>query len=65
MGCAKKETFRPQALEPEKALIKVDADRLDFIDDLDAESLLLAIDRSLRYYDGSGKIRYSGLWTGR
>jgi len=55
MGCAKKETFRPQAREPEKALIKVGADRLDFIDDLDAESLLLAIDRSLRYYDGSGK----------
>ncbi|MDD3249378.1 MAG: MltA domain-containing protein [Smithellaceae bacterium] len=54
-GCAKKEAFRPEAPPPEEALVAVDAERLDFVDDLDAESLLLAVDRSLRYYDGSGK----------
>jgi len=54
-GCAKKEAFRPEPPPPEKALVPADARRMDFVDDLDAESLLLAIDRSLRYYDGAGK----------
>ena len=55
VGCAKKEAFRPDTPLPEESLVPADARHLDFVDDQDAESLLLAIDRSLRYYDGSGK----------
>lgn len=54
-GCAKKEAFRPEALPPEGSLVAADAQQLDLVDDLDAESLLTAIDRSLLYYDGSGR----------
>lgn len=54
-GCAKKEAFRPEPPRPEEALAEADAGRLDLVDDLDTESLWLAMDRSLNYYDGSGK----------
>ncbi len=54
-GCAKREAFRPEPPRPGEALVPADARRLDLVDDLDAESLLVAIDRSLLYYDGSGK----------
>ncbi len=54
-GCAKKEAFRPEAPRPGEALVPADARQLDLVDDLDAESLLTAIDRSLLFYDGSGK----------
>ena len=54
-GCAKKEAFRPEPPRPDEALVPADARQLDLVDDLDAESLLTAIDRSLLFYDGSGK----------
>jgi len=54
-GCAKREAFRPEPPRPGEALVPADARRLDLVDDLDVESLLTAIDRSLLYYDGSGK----------
>ena len=54
-GCAKKEVFRPEPPRPGEALVPADARQLDLVDDLDAESLLTAIDRSLLFYDGSGK----------
>jgi len=54
-GCARKTAERPVATLPERALSQVDAGSLDFADDLDVASLLLAIDRSMNYYDGSGR----------
>ena len=51
-GCAKQEAFRPEPPRPDEALVPADARQLDLVDDLDAESLLTAIDRSLLFYDG-------------
>jgi len=54
-GCARKVTYLPGAPPPDRALTQVDASGLEFDDDLDTASLLLAIDRSLQYYDGPGR----------
>jgi len=54
-GCAQKEAIRPEAPPPEKAPAEVMMAPQDSIDDLDTASLLLAIDRSLHYYDGAGR----------
>ena len=54
-GCARKVTYKPGVAPPDRALMQVDASGLDFNDDLDIASLVLAIDRSLAYYDGAGR----------
>jgi len=54
-GCMRKWIDQPGAPTPERALTEVDADSLNFDDDLDAASLMKAIDRSLHYYDGTGR----------
>lgn len=54
-GCARKVTYAPGAVPPERALMQIDASGLDFNDDLDIASLVLAIDRSLAYYNGAGR----------
>ncbi|MEE9911606.1 MAG: MltA domain-containing protein [Deltaproteobacteria bacterium] len=54
-GCAKKVTYQPETVPPERALADVDAAGLDFADDLDTPSLLVAIDRSLQFFDGAGR----------
>ncbi len=53
-GCAPKATVKT-VTTPESALAEVSAGQLSFDDDLDTTSLLLAIDRSLNYYDGAGR----------
>ncbi len=53
-GCAKRAVYLYD-IPPERALERVDAAQIDLSDDLDAASLLLAIDRSLAYYDGAGR----------
>jgi len=53
-GCARK-VYKPGMPPPDLALTQVDAADLDFNDDLDTASLVLAIDRSLNYYDGAGR----------
>lgn len=53
-GCARKVTVKP-VTTPERALTEVSAEQLNFDDDLDTATLLLAIDRSLSYYDGAGR----------
>jgi len=55
VGCARKVTYKPGAAPPERALTQIDASGLDFNDDLDIASLVLAIDRSLAYYNGAGR----------
>lgn len=50
-GCARKVTVTT----PERALTEMSAEQLNFDDDLDTATLLLAIDRSLSYYDGAGR----------
>jgi membrane-bound lytic murein transglycosylase A len=54
-GCARKVTYKPGVVPPDRALMQVDASGMDFNDDLDIASLVLAIDRSLAYYDGAGR----------
>ncbi len=54
-GCARKVTYKPGVTSPDRALMQVDASGLDFNDDLDIASLMLAIDRSLAYYDDAGR----------
>jgi membrane-bound lytic murein transglycosylase A len=54
-GCAQKEAIRPETPPPEKASAELMMAPQDSIDDLDTASLLLAIDRSLHYYDGAGR----------
>lgn len=57
-GCARVVRFEPseppEAIVriPARALVQVSAQSLDFADDLDDASLILAIDRSLNYYSG-------------
>ncbi|PKN19857.1 MAG: transglycosylase [Deltaproteobacteria bacterium HGW-Deltaproteobacteria-6] len=53
-GCARKAVVLP-VTTPERALAEVSAKQLNFDDDLDTAPLLLAIDRSLSYYDGAGR----------
>jgi membrane-bound lytic murein transglycosylase A len=45
----------PRASEPPAALTLVETDAADLADDLNYELLDLAIERSLRYYDGPGR----------
>ncbi|MCK7507333.1 MAG: hypothetical protein MZV70_27000 [Desulfobacterales bacterium] len=54
-GCARKVTYKPGVAPPDRALMQVDTSGMDFNDDLDIASLVLAIDRSLAYYDGAGR----------
>ena len=54
-GCMRKVTYKPGAPPPAHALTEGDAESLDFDDDLDTASIILAIDRSLNYYDGAGR----------
>ncbi len=54
-GCVRKVTYKDGVLPPERALTQIDASGLDFNDDLDIASLVLAIDRSLAYYNGAGR----------
>jgi membrane-bound lytic murein transglycosylase A len=54
-GCARHVLHKPGTPSPDRAMTQVDASGLDFDDDLDTASLLLAIDRSLHYYDGAGR----------
>ncbi len=53
IGCAAR---APKASLPKSAaLTAVNASDIDFSDDLDMNSLALAVDRSLHYYDGPGR----------
>jgi membrane-bound lytic murein transglycosylase A len=54
-GCASRAPYVPEEPPPEQALRTMDAHQMDLVDDLDAASLLLAIERSLAYYDGAGR----------
>ena len=54
-GCVRRGFYEPQTTTPSHALAQVDAGSLDLDDDLDAASLLIAVDRSLKYYDGAGR----------
>ncbi len=56
-GCARKGTYVPGPPPPYRSLTEGTAQGLDFEDDLDAASLLLAIDRSLNYYNGTVRER--------
>jgi membrane-bound lytic murein transglycosylase A len=64
-GCAKKGVYAPGPQPPDRPPLQVPEEIHECSDDLDAASLLLAIDRSLKYYDGIGRIRPSGLGKGR
>lgn len=54
-GCAQKEMIRPESVPTEKAFTEKSIKQLDFTDDLDKASLLLAIERSIHYYEGAGR----------
>lgn len=54
-GCVRQASYEPKAPLPDRPLAPVEASEIDFIDDLDTASLVLAVDRSLRYYDGAGR----------
>lgn len=54
-GCARRAVYVPEAPAPETALAEWDARQVDLTDDLDTASLLLAIERSLAYYDSAGR----------
>ncbi|OPY90621.1 MAG: Membrane-bound lytic murein transglycosylase A precursor [Syntrophus sp. PtaU1.Bin208] len=56
-GCARKGTYITGPPPPDRSLTEGTAEGLDFEDDLDTASLLLAIDRSLNYYNGTGRER--------
>jgi len=54
-GCARRTAYQYE-IPPERALTQTDAGQLQFVDDLDPASLVVAIDRSLAYYDGVGRV---------
>ncbi|SEM44564.1 membrane-bound lytic murein transglycosylase A [Syntrophus gentianae] len=56
-GCARKGTYIPGPPPPDHSLTEETAQGLDFEDDLDTASLLLAIDRSLNYYNRTRRER--------
>jgi len=56
-GCARRASYEPKIRLTDDPLAAIETSRPGFIDDLDKESLVLAIDRSLRYYDGPGRNR--------
>lgn len=56
-GCTRRATYEPKVPLPDDPLAAMEPSRPDFIDDLDQETLILAIERSLRYYDGRGSNR--------
>ncbi len=53
-GCAKRSAYKYE-IPSERALEQVEAGALLLDDDLDTASLIIAIDRSLAYYDGVGR----------
>ena len=54
-ACARRVVYEVPVSPPPAALTEVDARQMDFEDDQDPASLLLAIDRSLMYFDGPGR----------
>jgi membrane-bound lytic murein transglycosylase A len=56
-GCARRATYEPKSPLTDVPGTAIEPSGQGFIDDLDQESLALAIDRSLRYYDGPGRNR--------
>jgi len=50
-------TVSRMSTPPEDALVVVSQEQIDLSDDLDYASLDLAIDRSIKYYEGSGQKR--------
>ena len=54
-GCARHASYEPVIPAQGEAPAQKDKAHPDFADDLDTASLLLAIDRSLHYYDGAGR----------
>ena len=63
-GCTRTITRMPA--DSADALIAVTAEEVDLSDDLDFAALDLAIDRSVKYYEGSGhQGRKNGLYFGR
>lgn len=54
-GCVRRAAHFPETPAPGSALTETDARPDDFLDDLDSASLLLAVDRSLAYYNGKGR----------
>ena len=54
-GCARRIFYVPQAPPPERALEQANIPSQELEDDLDYASLILAIDRSLEYYDKVGR----------
>lgn len=56
-GCARRATYEPKTPLTDDPGAAIETSRPGFIDDLDEESLVLAIDRSLRYYNGPGRNR--------
>ncbi|MFO7570347.1 MAG: MltA domain-containing protein [Smithellaceae bacterium] len=55
-GCARRVVYDvPVSPAQPVALKQVDARQMDFADDQDPASLLLAIDHSLKYFEGSGR----------
>src|SRR4030042_6254500 len=45
----------PPPVKPLVPFLLIDAPEIDFIDDLESASLELAIERSIRYYENSGR----------
>ncbi|PKN81066.1 MAG: transglycosylase [Deltaproteobacteria bacterium HGW-Deltaproteobacteria-1] len=56
-GCTRRVSYEPKIPSTDDPLAAIETSRPGFIDDLDKDSLVLAIDRSLRYYDGPGRNR--------
>ncbi len=54
-GCARKTIDKPDTIPPGRELADADAGSRESVDDLDNASLILAIDRSLQFYDGAGR----------
>jgi membrane-bound lytic murein transglycosylase A len=54
-GCVRRAVYTPETPPPAAPLTEADAGQVDLLDDLDNASLLLAIDRSLAYYNGKGR----------
>ncbi len=54
-GCASRAPYVPEVPPPERALERMDARQMALDDDLDTASLIVAIERSLAYYEGAGR----------
>ncbi|MRR16684.1 MAG: transglycosylase [Deltaproteobacteria bacterium] len=66
-GCARRTMDRPDTTTApsERPLADADAGSLEGVDDLDNASLILAIDRSLQFYDGAGRDQTFSLADGQ